>query len=225
VISLEKNKFEEIIKKLKYDKDKWLLFHEIDNIILFDGRGAYPNWKYLKFLISGEKEKILIKHGQIKPYGARLNGLLYLSGDLKSLTFSRTNMGINIESSSFYNEWFRQPRIGDYIRATDGTIVYGESPIMDIVHTSNSIILILALPLNVPINARVSFYDYSVLSSDRENCIHSTFHEGIYMHFIANEGKIDKKIGIYHEEIRIKDIKEINLKIGKDYFNKTYKLE
>lgn len=221
---MQKEKFEEIVNKLKYEKNKWLLFHEIDNIVLESGRGFYPNWKHLKFLIADDR--IIVKHGQVKPYGARLNGLMYISGDHKTLTFSRTNEGINIESSSFYNEWFRQPKVGDYIRITEGMeLTHGESPIMDVIYNINSVMIVLALPIKVPLSARVSFYDYSVLASDRENCIHSTFQEGIYMHFIPNQAKPDKKYGIFHEEMKIKEIKEINLKVGKEFFNKTYKLE
>jgi hypothetical protein len=220
---MQKEKFEEITIKLKYEKEKWLLFHEIDSILLSSGKGFYPNWKYVKFMIT--EEKILVRHGKVKPYGARLGGLMYLSADLRVLNFARTNAGIHMESSSFYDEWFRQPKIGDYIRVTEGDIVYGESPIMDVKYTMNAVMMEVGIPIKIPISARVSFYDYTVLASDRENCAHSTFNEGMYMHFITNEAKPHKKYGIYHEEMKIKDIKEINLKVGKEFFNKTYKLE
>jgi hypothetical protein len=221
---MEKLKFEEIISKLGYQKNKWLFFHEIDSILLNSGKGFYPNWKYLKFLIDSNN-KIYIRHGHVKPYGARLNGLISISGDYTMLTFSKTERGIPIESSSFYNEWFRQPKAGDIIRITENlTISHGESIIKDIIPSMNSVIIRIWSPINFPKNSKLSFYDPSVLN-DIDNCIHSSIYEGIYMHFEPNETKKKNKFGIFHDEIKIKDIKEINLKIGKEYFNKTYKLE
>lgn len=215
---MEKEKIEEIFKKLKIEKNKWEMFYEIDRILLKSGVGIYPDWKHLRFrLIDG---KIQIKHGTVEPYGARLSSLSSVSGDYKTFIFNRTNEGIPVESSSFYSEWFRQPKIGDYIRLTEGlNKSLGESPIMGIKADINSVRVDIALPLKVTKSARISFYDPSYLK-DRENCVHSSLDEGIYMHFLPNDGKRD-----YHEEIKFKDIISINLKVGSSYKNKTYKLD
>ena len=55
---MEKEKFEEIINKLHIPRNKFHLLHEIDNIQLTSGKGIYPNWKYLKFLIT-DMEKLI----------------------------------------------------------------------------------------------------------------------------------------------------------------------
>jgi len=221
---MKKEKFEEIIKKLNYEENKWLLFHEIDSIILASGRGIYPSWKNTRFLIT--KDKILVRHGRVEPYGARISGLIYMSGDLTSMTFATSSSGIMVESSSFYKGNFRQPRPGDIIRATENlTTVYGERHIKDIKISLNSIYITLWEPFPFPKSAKLSFYDPNVKNADFDNCLHSTIHEGIYMHFISNTSKKKNKFGTVHEEIKIKDISEINLIVGKEYYNKTYKLQ
>jgi hypothetical protein len=221
---MEREKFDEISGKLKYEREKWLLFHEIDNIILKSGKGFYPDWKYLRFLITKDS-KILVRHGVSKPYGARISGLTMVSNDYTSLYFTKTDKGIPIENSSFYNEWFRQPKAGDMVRVSENlTRSYGESMIKDVTYTFNSVIVNMWMPIVFPSTGKISFYDPGILK-DTENCIHSTIHEGIYMHFEPNQSKSKSKFGLHHEVINIKDIKEINLKVGKEYFNKTYKLE
>jgi len=221
---MEKEKFEEIVLKLKLERNKWLLFHELESIILSNGKGFYPDWKYLRFLISDDN-KIFVRHGKIKPYGARLGSPLSVAGDYSYITFPRTDRGVPIENSSFYDEWFRQPQFGDVLRVTENLkTVYGESIITGVKGTFNSVIVELATPLKFPRTGKLSFYDPSFLS-DRDNCIHSTIHEGIYMYFSSNPVKKMGKFGETHEVIKIKDIKEINLKVGKEYFNKTFKLE
>lgn len=220
---MEREKFEEIINKLGYEREKWLFFHEISRILLIDGKGIYPNWKNLKFLITKDN-KILIRHGTVKPYGARFAPSFMPSGDFKSISFPKTEKGINIESSSFYNEWFRQPKFGDILRVTDGAKTYGESVITDIQFSLSTILVSLAHPLRFPNTARLSFYDPSYLN-DRDNCIHSSVSEGIYMYFVPNVSKDKKKFMPYHEVVKYKDIKAIELKVGQEYLNKTYKLE
>jgi hypothetical protein len=216
---MEREKFEEIIKKIGYERDKWYILHEINSILLSSGKGFYPNWKHLRFKIV--KDKILVKHGTSKPYGARLNGLMYVSGDYTSLTFAGSKDGIAIEDSSFYGEGFRQPKVGDGLRITEGLgKTIGESFIRDIKGSLNSIVIFLWTPININKSSKISFFDPIILSSDKENCVHATMQEGIYMQFSGNKSKKE-----FHEEIKIKDIKEINLKIGSDYYNKTYKLE
>lgn len=220
---MEKEKFEEIITKLKYEKNKWITLHEIDSILLSNGRGLYPNWKYLKFLIADGK--MFIKHGKVEAYGARLSTPNSVAGDYSYITFPRSKEGLRIQPSQFYGEGFRQPKFGDMLRITEGMEkVYGERIITEVAITMNAAIVKLSTPIRFPNTGRISFYDPTILN-DAENCIHSTMDEGIYMHFIPNEGRVHKEFGSYHEVIRIKNIKEINLKVGKEYFNKTYKLD
>jgi hypothetical protein len=220
---VEKEKFSEIVSKLGYEREKWLTFQEIDSIVTSSGRGFYPSWKFLKFMITKD-DKILVRHGLSKPYGARLSGLNMVSGDMRSLYFISNSKGVQIESSPFYNE-FRQPRVGDSIRATEGlSVCHGESMIVDVIGTMNSVILALSEPINMPRGSRLSFYDTAVYS-DRENCVHSSMNEGIYMHFSANRSKKRHRGQEFHEEIRVRDIVEVNLSVGREYYSKTYKIE
>jgi len=223
---MEKENFQAIVTKLKYPKNEWLFFHEIESIILNSGRGIYPNWKYQKFLIK-ENYDIIVRYGKVKPYGARLNGFLYMSGDHTTVNFAIGEKGIQIENSSFYGEFFRQPKAGDVLRISDGiNKILGESIIKEIRYQINSVSLVLWNPIGLFKNGKYSFFDNSVLNSDSTNCIHGTISEGIYQHFIPNDSKSkDKRFGIFHEEIKFKSIKEINLIVGKEYFDKTFKLE
>jgi hypothetical protein len=221
---MEKEKFREIVSKLGYERDKWLTLQEIDSIELKSGKGYYPNWKFLKFLVT-QDDRVLVRHGKSEPYGARVSGLSMASSDFMMLYFKPSSTGgIQIEQSPIYGD-FRQPRVGDAIRVTEGlTVCHGESVIMEVKPTFNALILVLSHPLSMPKSARLSFYDTSV-HVDRENCVHSTMSEGIYMHFVPNKSKRKHRGKEYHEEIRFRDISEINLAVGKEYFNKTYKLE
>ena len=222
---MERERFDEIATKLNYSREKWLMLHEIDSIVLKSGRGFYPDWKHIRFMLTKDG-KLLAKHGLVLPYGARLSGLINVSGDYTTLVFTRTKNGIPIENSSFYNEWFEQPKAGDTIRATENlTHSYGESVIKEVMGTINSVVVYLWTPLRFPNTGKLSFYKTDVLSSDVDNCIHGTIHEGIYMQFKANTPGKKSKFGVFHEEIKHKDIKEINLRVGAEYFNKTYKLE
>jgi hypothetical protein len=221
---MTKEKFDEIIEKIGYQREKWYSFHEIESIFLTSGKGYYPNWRHLRFLIS--KDKIIIKHGDSEPYGARLTNLVYTSNDFTSMTFSLGSEGIPLEPSQFYPGGFRQPTTNDKIRVSEGVNkVYGESNIKKIMISMNSVVVMLWQPLKIPKTGRISFYDPSYLSKNRENCMHSTFHEGIYMYFNGNPSKKKFKDEPFHEEIKVRDIKEINLSIGNDYYKKTYKLE
>jgi hypothetical protein len=95
----------------------------------------------MKFKVT-DKGKIDIQHGTVRPYGARLSGLMSVSGGMNMLYFRSTQEGIQIESSSFYGQGFRQPKAGDVVRISENvTKVYGESIIKAIKLTMNSIII------------------------------------------------------------------------------------
>jgi hypothetical protein len=221
---MEKEKFREIFSKLGHEREKWLTLQEIDSVITGSGRGYYPNWRFLKFMVTRD-DRILVIHGKSEPYGARLSGLTMVSSDMSTIYLKPSERGLaQIESSPMYGD-FRQPRVGDTIRVTEGLAVcHGESIIMEVKPTFNAVILMLSHPLSIPRSARLSFFDTAIYS-DRDNCVHSSMSEGIYMHFVPNKSK--KKHGgfEFHEEIKAKDISEINLSVGKEYFNKTYKLD
>ena len=59
---MDKDKFEKLINELEFERNKWLDFSEIDTILLKNGRGIYPDWRHMRFMIN-DKNEILIKHG------------------------------------------------------------------------------------------------------------------------------------------------------------------
>lgn len=216
---MTQEKYEEIIGKLGYERDKWLLLHEIDRIQLRNGRGIYPNWRHLRFML--KKDKLLIQHGKSYPYGARLNGAFDVSSDHMAIYFKPGNRGLQLDPSSFYTEGFRQPKVGDTIKVTEGhNKQYGQSIIKDIKRTIDSIMVFLWTPIKFPSTGRVSFFDTDIFNTKADNCIHGNVNEGIYMVFEPNKSK-----KIYQEEIKIKDILSIDLLIGREFFNKTYILD
>lgn len=221
---MEKEKFREIFSKLGHEREKWLTLQEIDSVITSSGKGYYPNWKFLKFMLTND-DRILVRHGKSEPYGARISGLSMVSSDTTMLYFKPSERGlVQIESSPMYGD-FRQPRVGDTIRVTEGlSVCHGESIVMEVKPTFNAVILVLSHPLSIPRSARLSFFDTEVYS-DRGNCVHSSMSEGIYMHFVPNRSKKKFRGQEFHEEIKARDILEINLSVGKEYFNKTYKLD
>lgn len=210
---MDKLKFEEIIHKLELKKEEWMDLDEIESIVLKDGRGIYPNWKYLRFLIKPDLT-MLIQHGKCEPYGDRLASEFIVSYDRKTFSFKRDN--VLSELSGF--KPFRLPIIGDFICSTDGDKLISEAVIVNVVNSSNMFIIDTSMPLKP---GRLSFYS----ATNRSWLdMHSTHIEGKYMKFCHNDGKTDKKYGFYNEVIKFKEIKEINLKIGSKKY-KTFKIE
>jgi len=168
----------------------------MNRIELNDNSGKYPDFKHLRYLF--QDNKILVQHGHSELYGDKLLGLKMVSGNHLSLYFSREMKVLN----------FRFPKIGDQLRVHDGK-KFAQSPIMNVHGDMLYVIIDLAIPLNIPLNARISFYDTNIYSSDKQNCVHSTFEEGRYLRFIPNDGKKKCNDRPYHEVIKIKDIKDI----------------
>jgi hypothetical protein len=219
---MEKGKFREILAGLSLQREKWLTLHEVESIVLKSGRGVYPSWKFLRFMVTHD-DRIIVRHGKSVPYGARISGLSMISGDMKSLYFSPSKDGVQIESSPLYGE-FRQPRVGDTVRVTEGLgVSHGEALIVDRTAAINAVILTIAQPLHIPRTGKLSFYDTSVYS-DSENCVHSSVNEGVYMHFQPNQSKRKYRGHWYHEEIRPSDVQEIRLSVGGEYYSKNYKI-
>lgn len=212
---MKKERFEEIITNLKLEKEKWMTLTEIESIILDDGRGIYPNWVHMRFLITKNNE-LIIKHGGSIPYGSRLGYRYAVSYDSMSVQFPPDAV---LVSSEFCGD-YRLPKPGDILRSTIGPFkTLSECLIRNVERASNAFVIELSNPLRYNNETRLSFYDPKEYSAD--DCIHGNEVEGIYAKFQENNGK-NKKFGIQHEIIKIKNIKEINLKLSKH--NKTYKL-
>lgn len=212
---MKKERFEEILFNLKIEREKWLTLTEIESIVLDNGRGIYPDWIHIRFLITKNNE-IIIKYGNSEPYGCRLASRYSISYNNMSLSFPPENV---IANSSYCKE-FRLPKKGDIIRSTVGCFkILSESVISGVQAAGNTFYIDLLNPIKYNSESHLSFYDPK--EYELENCIHGNEVEGIYTKFQENNGK-NKKFGIQHEIIKIKNIKEINLKLLKH--NKTYKL-
>lgn len=211
---MEKEKFEEVIENLKLERYKWQYLNEFDSIEMKDGKGFYSDWKHLRFLI-GDKF-IFVKHGISEPYGARLSYIFNISYDGTTVSFPPGNP---VLPSDYYGE-FRAPKQGDIIRSTISTTnILSESLITEVYNSGNSFIIKVLNPIKMNKESKLSFYDPTVY--DKELCMHSSEVEGIYMKFKENPGK-KSKYGIFHEIIKIKNIKSINLKLSVK--QKTYKI-
>ena len=211
---MTKEKYEEIIKNLNLEKNKWQTLTEIESIVLNDGIGIYPNWVHMRFLLTDNE--ILIKHGSSVPYGSRLSCRFAISPNNMSLSFPPESVIVNSE----FAVPFRKPKPGDILRATKGEKVLCECLVSKVMNVMNGFYIDLSNPLRFSNDARLSFYDPGMYSEN--DCIHGTEIEGIYLKFTENHGK-EKKFGIQHESIKIKEIKEINLKLLRH--NKTYKIQ
>jgi len=213
---MDVKKFHEFMKDLEIDENQWSTFEEIESIVLKSGLGIYPNWAHTRFKVADNH--ILVCHGNSKPYGARLNLSATLSGGKQSIMLE----GNNIVPDTQYYKDFRLPKIGDHLVVSDGDIL-DEAIIMDVEKSYNMFRIELSKPLQTRKIMKFSFYDPQ--EYDKYMCSHSSNVEGIYMKLIPNKGKEDKKYGVYHETIKIKDIESINLKINTKIYNKIYKIK
>lgn len=212
---MKQERFNEIITNLKLERNKWIDLNEISSIVLSDGRGIYPNWKYLRFMIL--ESSILVKHGDSEPYGARLVPTFNPSYDYESFSFPLNA----IQSTSYYST-YRLPETGDILRATYDSTTLWEAYILECVKSMNGLIIKTGSPHITKKPFHLSFYDPE--EYDEGLCMHSTEVEGVYMKFKENKGKIKKGLGAVEEIIKVKNIQEINLRVGCTYYNKTYKL-
>lgn len=208
---MKKEQFSEIIQNLKYEENEWLTLSEIDSIVLNDGRGIYPNWKHMRFKVF--QDHILIQHGDSVPYGGRLGTMFNVSNDRLQISFPP---GSILVPTDYYSE-YRNPKAGDILRLTNGHDVFSESLVQEVLPMANAFIIKLVNPIKLAKEFRVSFYDPS--EYEPKLCMHSSEVEGLYMKFQVNNGK-EKKQGIFHEIIKVKEIAEIKLKLSVK--NKTY---
>lgn len=194
---MKRKEFEEIIKESKLDEDTWLTFNCFESIILNSGRYIFPNWKCIKFLI--HKDKIYIRYGRPTIYGASLTGRYSIGIDGLDLRLDPSNL---IPKGNF-----RPPMPGDIIRMTEGNYEISSSIIIDTFGAGNSFSIEVSKPFSTRVHGLLSFYDPTLY--DKDKCFHSDIEEGEYYRFEIESGKYDKQFGVYHEIIKIKDIKEI----------------
>lgn len=200
-------KLNEIKTQLGIDNKKWYTLYDVESISLKNGVGIYPNWKYMRFLFS--ENEIFIKHGNSKPYGARLITKFMISSTQRSISFP---YGSLISSVSQHPD-FREPKIGDILVASnsDGAIL-SECIIDKITRGMNGTTISLVNPIALNKDILLSFYDPS--EYDPENCIHSSILQGVYMKFEENiAGQTNKKYGKYQEIIKNKNIVSFDLKL------------
>lgn len=200
-------KLNEIIEQLKIEKNIWYTLYDVESIKLKNGKGIYPNWKFLRFLFT-DKE-ILIQHGDSEPYGARLSTKFAISSNRNNITFS---YGPLISPVTYHHD-FRNPKIGDIIVASDSSgIILSESIISNIIYASNGTNISLVNPITMKNDILLSFYDPKEFNMP--TCVHGTIVTGVYFKFKENPNGIKyKKYGVYHESIKYKDIVSIELKL------------
>lgn len=216
---MKKEVFSKILSDLNIALNEWTDLYEIDGIILTNGRGIYPDWRHMRFLITDSYD-ILIRYGSSKPYGARLTNLFNISIDGQDIMLNTADL---IPDSIFY-PGFRYPQVGDILRYTRGKSLLNESPIISARVCANQTNISLGMPLTLRTKGMLSFYDPLEYTSGTE-CMHSNPIEGVYMKFTPNELNNVKRYGGYHESIRCKDISEVVLKVVSKRFQKTYSVK
>lgn len=205
---MNKEKYEDFLSQLDYQKGKWYPVCDVESFLLDNGIGIYPNWMHTRFMF--RDNDILIKHGDSKPYGARLASMYSISSDRMMISFPP---GRVISPTDYYND-FRLPRAGDILISSESTRkILSASLIRKVTVSNNAVFIELSNQLFFNQNSKFSFYDPSEFTND-DRCIHGNVIEGVYMKFSENSGRTDKKLGIFHESIKIKNIKEVVLKLN-----------
>lgn len=211
---MKKEVFENFLNNAKIEKNKWISLPEVESIMLKGGIGIYPNWIHLRFYITDSK--IFIRHGSSTTYGARLSSRLRYSYNYTEVTFEPSSIVL----SSRYCTNFRLPRAGDFLVSSDSpNHVLSTSMIIKVESFANAFTIKVSNPIKDTPTSILSFYDPE--EYDKDNCIHGTVEEVIYVKFSPNETK-KKSFGKYHEVIKVKNITEINLRLVVG--NKTYKV-
>lgn len=197
-----KRKFfkEEIIKKLKIEKNKWQTFDLIEKIVLKNGISIKPDWKYKRFFIT-EKNNILIKYGNSKPYGGKF----------------QNNFSVSLSGTEIYFQGklkcdnFRLPKLFDIMYFSNKKENFEfEIPIKDVKFYFNKTVIFLSKKINFEWkNKNISFYS---LLERKPLSMHSKEQEGVFMNFFENKGRKKYKKNIYHKKIKLKNILYIDLK-------------
>lgn len=204
---MKSEKLNEIRNQLGLLTGTWYTLYDIDSILMKDGRGVYPNYKFLRFLFT--ENEIYVKHGKSTPYGARLSTKFSISSTRMAVSFQ---YGPIISSVSYHSD-FRVPRSGDILVASDskGNVV-SESVIESVIFGMNGTMITLLTPITLNNDVLLSFYDPQMYSKDL--CVHGTIDPGVYLKFLENENGINhKKYGKYHEILKDRNIISIDLKL------------
>jgi len=215
---MKKFQLDDIISQLDIPRNKWLILNDFSAIILESGRGIYPNWEHIRFLIT-DKSEILIRYGESKAYGARLPFTFDYRPGSDFIEFSGR---LKIEDCKYYKD-FRCPKQGDMIRITkmNGETL-GEAMVTSTTDFMTTTLIKLSNPMMFERGAGMSFYD-PIVYATQESPMHSSIVPGIYMGFTPNFSKVrNKRFGCCHELIRPKDIKEIHFMLKSD---RVYKVE
>lgn len=213
---MKNEKLNEIKTQLELTDKQWYTLYDVESIVLKNGIGIYPNWKFMRFLFT--ENEIFVKHGTSTPYGARLITKFMISSTQMSISFP---YGSLISSVAIHSD-FREPQSGDILVASnsDGGIL-SECIIDKVTRGMNGTTISLVNPITLSKDVLLSFYDpreYNV-----ESCIHSSILPGVYMKFNENEsGQIHKKYGKYQEVIKNKNIVSFNLRL---ISKKTYSVK
>ena len=210
---MKRDNYEDFLNQLDYKKNIWYTLNDIDSFILTNGIGIYPNWCHTRFLF--KDNDILVQHGYSKPYGARLTSTYAIGNDRLTVQFPP---GKIIIPTDYYSD-FRMPKSGDILVSSAGkNRILSESLIRDIIISRNVITIYLSNPVITNQESRFSFYDPTEFNHE---CNHGNIVEGIYMKFYNNPGRVDRKLGTFHEIIRVKDISEVILCLSS---KKTYNI-
>lgn len=208
-------KLNEFLNNMKLEKGKWVTLYDIDRIELRGGIGVYPNWRFMRFLFTDNE--VLVRHGNSKPYGARLNTKFMFSMDYCSVSFQYGPLIASVNT----HEDFRNPKTGDILVATNESgIIVSESIISRVTSAINGHTIHLANPVAPAPGIFLSFYDPTCFNP--ETSIHGKILTGVYTTFVENPGSKHKKYGVYHEIIKIKNIESFDLKL---ISNKTYNVK
>lgn len=203
---MKSEKLNEIRGQLELNTDEWYTLYDVDSILLKDGKGIYPNWKFLRFLFT--ENEIFIKHGNSKPYGSRLSTKFSISSTQMSVSFP---YGPVVSSVSYHPD-FRSPKEGDILVALDSNNnIVSECVIKKVVTGMNGTIVSLLNPIVLKKDIVLCFYDPT--EYDPKLCIHGTIVPGVYLKFSENSGYTHKKYGVYHEIIKSKNIISFDLKL------------
>ena len=187
----------QVLEAFNIEKNKWVSLSEINRILLKDGRGIYPNYLYLKFLVT-DKNEILIQHGSPIRFGSQLPSPSSVNHEKKNFTFDP-----NLLSSNF-----RKPVQGDILVACSRNGSYIQAYIDNAINSFNGLFIQTVTALRSEYGTIFSFYNPLQVKDNS----YFNFKTGEFFNFLPNEKGKKSPFGIYQEKIKISDIENITLK-------------